>query len=30
MAIVNRALAVFLVAVGFLAWANLIATPILP
>ena len=28
MAIVNRALAVCLVAVGFLVWANLIATPI--
>ena len=28
MALVHRALAVFLVAVGFLAWANLIATPI--
>ena len=28
MAIVNRVLAAFLVVVGFLAWANLIATPV--
>ena len=28
MALLNRFLAVFLVAVGFLAWANLMATPL--
>ena len=28
MAIVNRVLAAFLVVVGFLVWANLIATPV--